>query len=282
MPGRGLVAGIRALPLAALLAGLSALGGCNSPTPFDLFTTNLAVASLDDAALAEVNLTRKAVGMLNLPDGKVAVADPLVFPEVKPLSRSVAPGSYPVEVIWSEQDSRVALALMRFSQKPVARWEIAARPGQDVAKLGPAEFFPVNVDAGLAMFASSRFAAAFDRRMALLKKQSKSPNYYDDFLAREMANDVEFLIHFPMPADKTAGAAIIHSGWGDGSYPVLWGLDDDGRPIVLMIDFYVIDDASGIPRDDRPLLEQSLRSLGGLMSRLREAAETAKSNPTPQ
>lgn len=274
---RGASSLFNALPMMAVLV----LGGCNAPAPHELVTTNLALPSMDDAALADVSLSRKRVGVLELPDGKVAVGDPMVSPDIPPMVRSVTPGAYPVDIIWSEPDRRVAAGIMRFSDARIARWEIAAQPGQDHATLGPADFFPANVDSGLAMFASSRFAAAFNKRMALLKRKSKNPNYYDDFLAKEMGNDTSFLLHFPLPEDRTAGAAIIQSGWGDGIYPVFWGLDENDRPVVLLIDFYVVDDANGIPRAERSLSAQAFMALNGLMSRLREAAETAKSQPTP-
>ncbi len=39
--------------------------------------------------------------------------------------------------------------------------------------------------------------------------------------------------------------AIFWSGWGDGFYPVFWGLDKDGRPLVLLTDFQVTENADG-------------------------------------
>ncbi|SDM53418.1 DUF4241 domain-containing protein [Actinomyces ruminicola] len=40
---------------------------------------------------------------------------------------------------------------------------------------------------------------------------------------------------------------MTSSGWGDGTYAVYWGLDRDGRPLQLMIDYGVVQEAAASP-----------------------------------
>lgn len=43
---------------------------------------------------------------------------------------------------------------------------------------------------------------------------------------------------FPL-GEGQAGVAT-ESGYGDGGYPVLWGVDDDGAVVQLVVDFMVL------------------------------------------
>jgi hypothetical protein len=53
-------------------------------------------------------------------------------------------------------------------------------------------------------------------------------------------------MHFPIPGEIT-NIAIFSSGWGDGYYPAFWGLDKFGKPLVLVIDFFVAEYVDGKP-----------------------------------
>jgi hypothetical protein len=35
---------------------------------------------------------------------------------------------------------------------------------------------------------------------------------------------------------------VVDSGWGDGGYPVYWGVDASGKPAVLLVDFRLLAD----------------------------------------
>jgi hypothetical protein len=38
----------------------------------------------------------------------------------------------------------------------------------------------------------------------------------------------------------TNDTVIADSGWGDGGYPVYWGVDENGKPVVLLVDFRLL------------------------------------------
>jgi hypothetical protein len=49
------------------------------------------------------------------------------------------------------------------------------------------------------------------------------------------------LANVPLPrAQDGANIVIIHSGWGDGIYPVVGGYAEDGRLVRVHIDFMVV------------------------------------------
>src|SRR5436190_24382743 len=61
-----------------------------------------------------------------LPTGEIVAADGFIM-QRQPFTRQVRPGRYPVMIAIAAfaDDERIALAQVRFSDRPVARWEMA-------------------------------------------------------------------------------------------------------------------------------------------------------------
>jgi Protein of unknown function (DUF4241) len=236
-----------------LFAALLVLASACSPAfavDIGRISSNLALATMSDAELAQNGLKRVKIGDLTLPDGRLAAADPLVMPEREPFSRTVPPGTYPAEAIaLAGLDPRNAALILRFSQAKPVTWELGLLPGQDSGTLKTDEFFGIPVDAGTAAFMSSSFYKASEERLDQIrrKKPGSNPNYYDDVLAAEYTGATNSLRHQPLPDRPGAAAIIASSGWGDGYYPVLFGLGADGKPVLAMIDFYVAENAAISP-----------------------------------
>jgi hypothetical protein len=222
-------------------------------------TTNLALATMTDAELASVSLERRVLGALELPDGGVVTADPVVFPERPPLVQTLPPGAYVVETIVVPREGRNAALLLRAGLQAPSRWELGVEPGQDVSTLKDDEYFGFSVDAGLAMFGSSRYAEALARREADERARGvKNFNAYDGALAEALGpHEPTSTLFYPLASRRDAGAAVAASGWGDGFYPVFVGRAADGSIAAMMIDFQVIEDANGVSRRDR--LREDLR-----------------------
>jgi hypothetical protein len=246
--------------LAVLVLGLVAAPA--AALDLSKISSNLILPELDDAALKARGLERVMAGDLTLPDGALAAMDPLVMPERPVLTRRVKPGTYPVEALrLLGGDPRNAMLIIRFSQWKAERWELAFIAGQDIATLRNDEFFGIPVDAGTAAFASSGFAKAVSDRETQEKTRNKDySNYYDDVLASEMVGERENLLrHQPLPDRPEAAAIIAGSGWGDGFYPVIFGLDTSGDPAFALIDFYVAID--GHARDVWVRREERIRAV---------------------
>lgn len=208
-------------------------------------SSNFELASLDDAELSSRSITIIRMGNLELPSGRIVAADPLVQPDRPAFAKTVPPGRYPVTLY--QAFGRIAAASMRFGEGRPVRWEIAVVPGQDPAALKDDEIFGYPVDAGLGSYMDADTLALIRARESQVRteKSSSDINYYDDVLAAELdANDNKYVLHQPI-AGKQGNVAIFWSGWGDGVYPVFWGLAADGRPLVLLTDFYVIRNADG-------------------------------------
>ncbi|HEX4608481.1 MAG TPA: DUF4241 domain-containing protein, partial [Urbifossiella sp.] len=75
---------------------------------------------------------------LVLPTGKIVVCDPALGGDT-PLVRHVPPGRYPVRLSLYENDP--VGAMVRFSNRAPARWEMALWPGPSESQLGPDEIF---------------------------------------------------------------------------------------------------------------------------------------------
>jgi len=204
-------------------------------------STNLDIIGLDDRALSERGIRRVAMGLLEVPTGALVVADPLVQPDRPPLVRTVAPGRY--AVVAYEAEGRTAVASLVLSDAPVARWELALIDGQDMAKLARDEYFGFPVDAGLGSIMDKAASELMLRRESAERAKAGSGHfdYYNNVLAAELPGDgAEHIFHQPI-AGNPANAAIFGSGWGDGFYPAIWGLDAEGAPTVLVTDFHVLE-----------------------------------------
>ena len=145
---------------------------------------------------------------------------------------------------------RIAAASMRFAEGKPDHWELAVLPGQDTATLKDGEIFGYPVDAGLGCYMDADTLDLIGEReqQAQAQKPDADVNYYDDVLASDLeANKGAYALHRPI-AGKKGNVAVFWSGWGDGFYPVFWGLDKDGHALVLLTDFSVVENADGRKR----------------------------------
>ncbi|MER0239402.1 DUF4241 domain-containing protein [Fulvimarina sp. MAC8] len=245
-------------------------------------SSNAAVFALSEEELAQRGLKIVTIGELDLPDGRLIAMDPLVFPDRKPQQRKVEPGRYPVGVvIGTPKYSRPAILFIRFSKEIPVRFEAGLAEGQSADGLKEDEFYGVPVDAGLAALSNTAFTRAMDAREKLeaAKPNSKFDNYYDNVLSEQFpgSSGDEYGLHFPMEGD--AGAAVIsQSGWGDGFYPIIWGIAEDGDPAVAYLDFYVIEDADN--SDDPEVIGERMEASmsGSEKSANREALQLLASD----
>lgn len=208
-------------------------------------SSNFELVALSDAELSGRSIGVIHMGNVELTSGRIVAADPLAQPDRPALSKTVAPGEYPVTLY--QAFGRIAAAGMRFAEGKPDHWELAVLPSQDPATLKDGEIFGYPVDAGLGCYMDADTLARIDERQAEVQAQKPDAdaNYYDDVLASDLAaNKGKYVLHRPV-AGKKGNVAIFWSGWGDGFYPVFWGLDKDGRALVLLTDFGVIGNADG-------------------------------------
>jgi hypothetical protein len=174
------------------------------------------------------------LGQLSLPSGQIVAADGFIMDRIKPFTRSVKPGSYPMTVAVARlgNDQRIAFAQIRFSDRSVARWEMALTPGQDPAKLKAGEIYCFGVDSGTGSFADPGAQEILSGR--------DSDDVFDQATA-EMKKVYEPTRDWVLIDMPKGSAALFSSGWGDGRYASYFGLDEADNPVALMTDFGVVD-----------------------------------------
>lgn len=186
-----------------------------------------------------VKISTVEAGTLRVPSGEILVADPFYFTAdfTHPLRRRTPPGHYPIVLAVADLGgwgNRVAFASLRLSSAEVQTWELAETtdPGQLNVFFG--------VDAGMACFADAEAAGIFARVQREFDAQRPKGNYYEEVLIRDIPDDSNWGEHHPDPASPL-GVIITRSGLGDGLYSAYWGLDSDGAPAQLVVDFQLFD-----------------------------------------
>ena len=159
-------------------------------------------------------------GRLALPSGRV-VADGFPSGASRPLDYRLTPGAYPVYVTLARHErgnsERVALATLVVSRNQPVRWR---RSGG------------IGVDGGVAAFTSLEGARALDRLM------SDAPNGYWEEAWHSLAAHDDHVTEVAIDGDLNQ--VMFGTGHGDGGYPLLVGLDGEGRPVRFVLDFYVL------------------------------------------
>ncbi len=192
-------------------------------------------------------------GSLRLSSGRLVVCDPFAFlqPRDNPHVR-VPPGNYPVTVTMADVSPnldgthvREAYATVRFAEERDAyrRTLPLLREGEPSPALADGEFMGFPVDAGTACFVD---ASAVARCMPSADGWYEGifDNEREDCWFRRMDDPHHLrqgLANIVLPlAQEGENIIIIHSGAGDGTYPVVGSFDAADRLTAVHIDFGVV------------------------------------------
>lgn len=174
-------------------------------------------------------------GTVKLPTGHVVASDPYLIDEnTQPFTVTVPPGQYPLYLAHvshgDHEWTTVSAAKLEVSPRPTATWELALLPGQDTALLGKDQFYGFGVDTGTGAFLDHSACPAFLDLDDVLEATDDDADLHPDGFG-------EF-------QDRThgTGANMITypSGYGDGSYPVWIGRDEDGEVTCFVANMYVV------------------------------------------
>ncbi len=190
------------------------------------------------------DIRRIDAGMLELPTGRICVADAYSADEYPPLNRIVLPGAYAVELAIAEipknlpfGNDRCAFAVVTFLSDAVASWEPVTavksaapcftdeKPNGIVQEGGTGLFSP---EAGATHFA--HLYQKFDEQLATIRKQAKH------FGTKDWLNY--------RPGQEPGNILIVEGGMGDGDFACFVGLNKVGRIARLVIDFGIGDPAT--------------------------------------
>ncbi len=182
-------------------------------------------------------------GELYLPSGRLVAEDPWVGLSNENNYYAIPPGRYPVR---ATVDKTLRREMYLSLQLDPDMQEVMRAPlvpykhdGVQYPEPGPGEAYEASVDAGTVCFvddeAYMRMVQA-DRAAWFEEVFSDKPGSWshamdlDGPLPVGMAN-----VRLPQAADG-ANIILCHSGWGDGSYPVIGGYSAEGNLIAVHID----------------------------------------------
>jgi hypothetical protein len=163
----------------------------------------------------------RGAGSLEAPSGRLVVCDPLTGGrDLRPLARSVAPGSYPVELV-SSRGQELVFARLVLRRGPVAAWEPALVEGEAAE---PGELPGYGVDSGTGCFADVDAWRAFCVETADQDRH--------DLLADALERNGGAFADHAVPGSPAN--VIVYSSEGDGVLPSCWGLAATGDPLCLV------------------------------------------------
>lgn len=165
---------------------------------------------------------------LKVPSGQITASDGYIL-DAEPFALVVPVGEYPLQLAIAVigTDERVAFAKLQFANMPVARWEMATRPGQDPKTLKSNEIFGYGVDSGTGCFGDSEAyklvsEAGSDLADKMMAESQKVYQHTRDWLSIETA---------------VGSMAVFSSGYGDGFYASYFGYSATGDLVALLTDF---------------------------------------------
>ena len=194
------------------------------------------------------------LGRLALPSGSIVAADPFLAKYADAFERTVRPGRYMVSFALAtlfSDEVRVAFARLRFSDSPVAQWELASVPRQEELP-----YAGYGVDSSIGSFMDAAYAAKY-----VIEPEGALERKICDRLDKKGGALMRWSFWSP------ENLACFSSGRGDGVYASYFGLDVNGEPAELVTDFQIgntLDPASMSPHE----IEKALQHGGELRDRV--------------
>ena len=199
--------------------------------------------------LQNVTISTHQIGELVLTSGRIIPCDPLIVPDVRyHLKKIVKPGRYPVIVSVADfqpaGDTRIACAMLKFSDGKTVKWETAFinEPAQNRTD----DRTTYGVDAGTGCFVDWD-AAEIIADLVSLEVRYPEKDDFEEFCDRVLAEmERNSFGKYPLTAswanmqvseDTEANITAFSSGWGDGGYASFWGYDEAGDLTSLVTDF---------------------------------------------
>lgn len=191
------------------------------------------------------------IGPCSLPSGRILVRDPLVYlgsRKEQPYFQTVPPGTYPVEVAVVQPDdgdcARYAAVRVRFSDKRPTQFYEALTGDEELAELEEEDYFGFCVDAGLGCICDARAHRAFCDWSEQWEAQHPDGNLYDGYFAPLFAASYRAEPTFQREGGDWLNWCIpgtdyhlplFQTGFGDGVYPVYWGIAADESICQLVV-----------------------------------------------
>ena len=196
-------------------------------------------------------ITLFTVGDVDFPTGEIIVADPFCYlhseKSRKILNRTITIGKYQVELAICNSKTlykRVIGAKLKVKNDKVIRYEFTMPKGYTVDDSHILNGF--GVDAGLASFCDASVAEEYTKFWYNWQKDNPNKNYYNDYFNNffkesykehpEIQTSHGNFIYWEIPKTNHK-IAMFETGFGDGYYMSLWGLNEKDEVCELVIPF---------------------------------------------
>ncbi|MCJ7934607.1 MAG: DUF4241 domain-containing protein [Chryseobacterium sp.] len=191
------------------------------------------------------------IGDVSLPSGKIIVRDPLVFLNAReqPYFAEVPKGNFPVKIAVVQSEAwgdRYAAVKVEFTKEKPVVYREALMGIENLEDLNEGDYFGFAVDAGLGCITDPEVVPYVDQFIA----ERNVENIYDDYFAELFAKsykenpknqrDLGDWINWTVP-NTDYQIPIFASGLGDGTYPVYFAYDAQGKICGLYIQFIDIE-----------------------------------------
>lgn len=179
-----------------------------------------------------VDLRYVSVGHIAVPSGKLVVADMHGVKGTSPHKRSVPAGTYGCEIVqarFASGDTRTAVAIVRVSGERPVSLVSAWREDDDESNAKPGECAAIGVDSATICICDST-----------VEQTTWATDPVQDDAIDSRLSATGAVIHAPSERPDLR-FLLSTTGWGDGSYVILWGLDRGGRIACLIVDFELVE-----------------------------------------
>ncbi len=171
---------------------------------------------------------------LHIPTGRICAADPMLLSGTLPFAQTVPPGRYALILAAAhvEVHRRIALAILRFSEDPVVRWEVASTSRQTPGS-GLAVREGYGVDTATGCFCDEAI-------VQLLDAAEDIEGEFFERLSAEMSESWKSGRAWLSAESPSGSLAAFSSGSGDGFFTSYFGFDRDDAPAALVTNFEIV------------------------------------------
>jgi hypothetical protein len=180
----------------------------------------------------------------------------LILPDTRyHLKKTVKPGRYPVIVAVADfqpiGDTRFACAMLRISNLPTVKWEVALINEPDPDQTHDRTHYGVDAGTGCFMDLDAAEPLANLVSLEIMYPEKDEFELFCDRVIAEMEKNS--FGKYPLTAgwanmkvsdDIEANMIAFSSGWGDGGYASFWGYDALGNLTTLVTDFSLFPDGT--------------------------------------
>ena len=196
-------------------------------------------------------ITLFTVGDVDFPTGEIIIADPFYYLHSEKyrqiLNRTIPIGKYEVELAICDSKTlykRIIGAKLKVKNDKVVNYEFTMPKGYTIEDSHILNGF--GVDAGLASFCDASVVEEYTKFWYDWQKDNPNKNYYNDYFNKffeesykkysEIQTNSGNFIYWEIP-ETHHKIAMFETGFGDGYYMSLWGLNEKDEVCEVVIPF---------------------------------------------